>query len=68
MSDVQGMINVYQRLAQRCDYVLHLGLTEAGADIKGISSSSAALAILMQQGIGDTIRISLTQNQEKQET
>ncbi len=60
MSDVQDMINVYQRLAQRCDYVLHLGLTEAGADIKGISSSSAALAILMQQGIGDTIRISLT--------
>lgn len=60
MSDVQDMINVYSLLAQRCDYVLHLGLTEAGADIKGISASSAALSVLLQQGIGDTIRISLT--------
>ena len=60
MSDVQDMINVYSLLAKRCDYVLHLGLTEAGADIKGISASSAALSILLQQGIGDTIRISLT--------
>lgn len=60
MSDVQDMIAVYQLLAARCDYVLHLGLTEAGGSIKGISASSAALAVLMQQGIGDTIRISLT--------
>ena len=60
MSDVQDMIAVYQGLAQRCDYVLHLGLTEAGSGIKGVSASSAALAVLMQQGIGDTIRISLT--------
>jgi (E)-4-hydroxy-3-methylbut-2-enyl-diphosphate synthase len=47
-------------LAEQCDYALHLGLTEAGGDIQGISSSSAALAILLQQGIGDTIRVSLT--------
>jgi len=60
MSDVQDMINVYEKLAARTSHVLHLGLTEAGGDIKGISSSSAALAILLQQGIGDTIRISLT--------
>jgi (E)-4-hydroxy-3-methylbut-2-enyl-diphosphate synthase len=60
LSDLQDMIAAYQRLAAKCDYVLHLGLTEAGGGVKGISSSSAALAILLQQGIGDTIRISLT--------
>ena len=60
MSDVQHMVNVYQKLAERCDYALHLGLTEAGSSMKGVAASSAALAILLQQGIGDTIRISLT--------
>ncbi len=60
MSILQDMVNVYSKLAQECDYVLHLGLTEAGADVQGIASSSAALAILLQQGIGDTIRVSLT--------
>ncbi len=60
LSDVQDMIYVYQDLAKRSDYVLHLGLTEAGGSTKGISASSAALSVLMQQGIGDTIRISLT--------
>lgn len=60
MSELQEMISVYQTLAKQCDYVLHLGLTEAGGGVKGISASSAALAILLQQGIGDTIRISLT--------
>ncbi len=60
MSVLQDMVNVYQRLAKKCDYVLHLGLTEAGSDVQGIASSSAALAILLQQGIGDTIRVSLT--------
>jgi (E)-4-hydroxy-3-methylbut-2-enyl-diphosphate synthase len=60
MSILQDMVTVYSRLAKQCDYPLHLGLTEAGADIQGISSSSAALAILLQQGIGDTIRVSLT--------
>ncbi len=60
MSILQDMVNVYSKLAKRCDYVLHLGLTEAGAEIQGVSSSSAALAILLQQGIGDTIRVSLT--------
>ena len=60
MSVLQDMVTVYSRLAQKCDYVLHLGLTEAGGDIQGIASSSAALAILLQQGIGDTIRVSLT--------
>tara|TARA_B100000427_G_scaffold73514_1_gene59563 strand:+ start:3967 stop:5178 length:1212 start_codon:yes stop_codon:yes gene_type:complete len=60
MSDVQHMVDVYQKLASRCDYGLHLGLTEAGSSIKGVAASSAALAILLQQGIGDTIRISLT--------
>lgn len=54
------LISVYKELAQRCDFPLHLGLTEAGMGIKGIVSSSAALAILLQQGIGDTIRVSLT--------
>jgi (E)-4-hydroxy-3-methylbut-2-enyl-diphosphate synthase len=54
------MVAVYQQLAARCDYPLHLGLTEAGMSSKGIVASSAALAILLQQGIGDTIRASLT--------
>ncbi len=60
MSVLQDMVTVYARLAQQCDYALHLGLTEAGGDIQGVSASSAALAILLQQGIGDTIRVSLT--------
>ena len=60
MSGVQDLIRVYQRLAERCDYALHLGLTEAGMGSKGIVASTAALSILLQQGIGDTIRISLT--------
>lgn len=60
MSILQDMVTVYSSLAQQCDYALHLGLTEAGSSIQGISSSSAALAILLQQGIGDTIRVSLT--------
>ncbi len=60
VSDVQDLISVYRSLAQRCDYPLHLGLTEAGMGSKGIVASSAALAVLMQEGIGDTIRISLT--------
>ncbi|EGW53617.1 4-hydroxy-3-methylbut-2-en-1-yl diphosphate synthase [endosymbiont of Tevnia jerichonana (vent Tica)] len=60
MSGVQDLIAVYRRLAQRCDYALHLGLTEAGMGSKGIVASSAALAVLLQEGIGDTIRISLT--------
>jgi (E)-4-hydroxy-3-methylbut-2-enyl-diphosphate synthase len=60
MSGVQDLINVYQQLAQHCDYPLHLGLTEAGMGSKGIVASTAALAVLLQQGIGDTIRISLT--------
>jgi (E)-4-hydroxy-3-methylbut-2-enyl-diphosphate synthase len=60
MSRVQDLIRVYQTLAARCDYALHLGLTEAGMGSKGIVASTAALAVLLQQGIGDTIRISLT--------
>ncbi len=60
MSEVQDMIEVYQRISKRCDYVLHLGLTEAGGSLKGIAASSAALGILLQQGYGDTIRMSLT--------
>lgn len=60
MSILQDMVAVYSRLAKQCDYALHLGLTEAGGDVQGIASSSAALAILLQQGIGDTIRVSLT--------
>ncbi|MCX7100741.1 MAG: flavodoxin-dependent (E)-4-hydroxy-3-methylbut-2-enyl-diphosphate synthase, partial [Methylobacter sp.] len=60
ISNVQELINIYQDLSSRCDYALHLGLTEAGIGSKGIVSSSAALSVLMQQGIGDTIRISLT--------
>ena len=60
VSGVQDLIAVYQSLAQRCDYALHLGLTEAGMGTKGAVASTAALAILLQQGIGDTIRVSLT--------
>ncbi len=60
MSRVQDLINVYQKLAATCDYALHLGLTEAGMGSKGIVASTAALGVLLQQGIGDTIRISLT--------
>ena len=60
VSDVQDLIAVYRTLAERCDYPLHLGLTEAGMGSKGIVSSSAALSVLLQEGIGDTIRISLT--------
>lgn len=60
VSHVQDLIAVYQNLASRCDYPLHLGLTEAGMGSKGIVASTAALAVLLQQGIGDTIRISLT--------
>jgi (E)-4-hydroxy-3-methylbut-2-enyl-diphosphate synthase len=60
ISNVQELISIYQDLSSRCNYSLHLGLTEAGMGSKGIVSSSAALGILMQQGIGDTIRISLT--------
>ena len=60
MSVLQDMVAVYERLAKECHYALHLGLTEAGADLKGAVSSAAALSILLQQGIGDTIRVSLT--------
>jgi (E)-4-hydroxy-3-methylbut-2-enyl-diphosphate synthase len=60
MSGVQDLIGVYRSLANRCDYPLHLGLTEAGMGTKGVVASTAALAILLQEGIGDTIRISLT--------
>ena len=60
VSGVQDLVSVYRALAQRCDYALHLGLTEAGMGTKGTVASSAALAILLQEGIGDTIRVSLT--------
>ncbi len=60
VSGVQDLIAVYRDLARRCDYPLHLGLTEAGMGSKGIVASTAALAVLLQEGIGDTIRISLT--------
>ncbi len=60
MSGVQDLIAVYRALAAECDYPLHLGLTEAGMGSKGIVASTAALAVLLQEGIGDTIRISLT--------
>ena len=60
MSRVQDLISVYQSLSSQVDYALHLGLTEAGMGSKGIVASTAALAVLLQQGIGDTIRISLT--------
>ena len=60
VSAVQDLIAVYRELARRCDYPLHLGLTEAGMGSKGIVASTAALSVLLQEGIGDTIRISLT--------
>jgi len=60
VSGVQDLISVYRALARRCDYALHLGLTEAGMGTKGTVASSTALSILMQEGIGDTIRVSLT--------
>jgi (E)-4-hydroxy-3-methylbut-2-enyl-diphosphate synthase len=60
VSAVQDLIAVYRELARRCDYPLHLGLTEAGMGSKGIVASTAALAVLLQEGIGDTIRVSLT--------
>jgi (E)-4-hydroxy-3-methylbut-2-enyl-diphosphate synthase len=60
VSDVQDLIAVYRALATRCDYPLHLGLTEAGMGSKGIVASTAAMAVLLQEGIGDTIRVSLT--------
>lgn len=60
VSEVQSLIAVYRGMATRCDYALHLGLTEAGMGSKGIVASTAALSVLLQEGIGDTIRISLT--------
>jgi (E)-4-hydroxy-3-methylbut-2-enyl-diphosphate synthase len=60
LSGVQDLVDAYRSLSRRCDYPLHLGLTEAGMGTKGIVASTAALAILLQEGIGDTIRISLT--------
>ncbi len=60
VSEVQDLIGVYADLAQRCNYALHLGLTEAGMGSKGIVASTAGMAVLLQQGIGDTIRVSLT--------
>lgn len=68
VSNVQDLIAVYRSLAGRCDYALHLGLTEAGMGSKGIVSSCAALAVLLQEGIGDTIRISLTPEPEQSRT
>ncbi len=60
VSGVQDLVEVYTRLAERCDYPLHLGLTEAGMGTRGVISSTAGLAIMLQRGIGDTIRVSLT--------
>ena len=60
VSGVQDLIDVYRELARRCDYPLHLGLTEAGMGAKGIVGSTAALGVVLQEGIGDTIRVSLT--------
>ena len=60
VSGVQDLITVYRKLADSCDYALHLGLTEAGMGAKGIVASTAALSVLLQEGIGDTIRVSLT--------
>jgi (E)-4-hydroxy-3-methylbut-2-enyl-diphosphate synthase len=60
VSGVQDLVDVYRVLARRCDYPLHLGLTEAGMGMKGMVASTAGLAILLQEGIGDTIRVSLT--------
>ena len=60
VSQVPDLVDVYERLASRCDYPLHLGLTEAGMGAKGVVASAAGLAVLLQEGIGDTIRVSLT--------
>jgi (E)-4-hydroxy-3-methylbut-2-enyl-diphosphate synthase len=60
VSGVQDLVEVYTKLAERCDYPLHLGLTEAGMGTKGVVATTAGLSILLQQGIGDTIRVSLT--------
>jgi (E)-4-hydroxy-3-methylbut-2-enyl-diphosphate synthase len=60
VSGVQDLVTVYRKLATRCDYPLHLGLTEAGLGTKGVVASTAALAVLLQEGVGDTIRVSLT--------
>lgn len=60
VSEVQDLISVYEQLANQCDYALHLGLTEAGMGSKGIVASTAGMGVLLQQGIGDTIRVSLT--------
>jgi (E)-4-hydroxy-3-methylbut-2-enyl-diphosphate synthase len=60
ISQVQDLVTVYRRLAARCDYPLHLGLTEAGLGTKGIVATTAALSLLLAEGIGDTIRVSLT--------
>ncbi|MBT8047917.1 MAG: flavodoxin-dependent (E)-4-hydroxy-3-methylbut-2-enyl-diphosphate synthase [Xanthomonadales bacterium] len=68
VSDVQDLISVYRSLASRCDYPLHLGLTEAGMGSKGIVSSTAAMAVLLQEGIGDTVRISLTPEPDQART
>jgi (E)-4-hydroxy-3-methylbut-2-enyl-diphosphate synthase len=68
VSGVQELIAVYADLASRCDYALHLGLTEAGMGSKGIVASTAALAVLLQRGIGDTIRISLTPEPDESRT
>ncbi|MEO7200245.1 MAG: flavodoxin-dependent (E)-4-hydroxy-3-methylbut-2-enyl-diphosphate synthase [Dokdonella sp.] len=68
VSGVQELIAVYRDLAARCDYALHLGLTEAGMGSKGIVASTAALAVLLQEGIGDTIRISLTPEPQESRT
>jgi (E)-4-hydroxy-3-methylbut-2-enyl-diphosphate synthase len=66
VSGVPDLVEVYRRLASRCDFPLHLGLTEAGMGSKGIISSSAALAILLSEGIGDTIRVSLSAEPEEE--
>ena len=68
VSDVQDLISVYRSLAERCDYPLHLGLTEAGMGSKGIVSSTAAMAVLLQEGIGDTVRVSLTPEPDQPRT
>ena len=68
VSGVQDLISVYRQLATRCDYALHLGLTEAGMGSKGIVASTAAMGVLLQEGIGDTIRVSLTPEQNGDRT
>lgn len=68
VSGVQDLVSVYRELARRCDYPLHLGLTEAGMGSKGVVASSVALGILLQEGIGDTIRVSLTPQPDESRT